>query len=513
MNVNLKVNNANIREETLEGRDYVVSPVVMMVEGVHVGSGGPVFYSEAELSAFPDAWNGEPVVLFHPETEEGHVSANSPQILEEYKIGQLFNTVFENGKLKSEVWIDVLKANALDTNILTQVRAGTPMDVSIGAYSENEVTTGDWNGETYQAIARNIRPDHLALLPGGEGACNWRDGCGLRTNSANKDPKKYLANSLSDVAKFSKPAEEKKQGPIEILTNLLKKALDIEITPDLQVNEVSHDDTRMLLQRYVDTLDANGTWHYVRYVYDNYFVYVAENNRAQPGEEPYTLYKRNYNVDNQDKLTVSEDVVKVRENREFIVVNNEKQEKVSTNEQKGEDMDPKKRKSVIAAMTSCKDCRWTPDDAEFLNGLTDNQLEKVADGVVSNEDEQPVTPAVEKTDAEKLADAVGVTPEPVTSAAKPVAWDEALKSAPQPVQDMVANGIRLANQEKSKAIQTIMGARGNVFTDKELQGKELPELQSMAKLVAPAVDYSGRAGGAPPVTNSSVKPMDDPYEK
>ena len=49
-----------------ENRDYLVIPVVMMVEGVHAGSQGAVYHSMDELGKVPESWNGRPIVIDHP---------------------------------------------------------------------------------------------------------------------------------------------------------------------------------------------------------------------------------------------------------------------------------------------------------------------------------------------------------------------------------------------------------------------------------------------------------------
>src|SRR5512135_634699 len=46
---NVKVNDYQIREERHQGRNTVVVPVIMMVEGVHSGSHGPLLHPAEEL--------------------------------------------------------------------------------------------------------------------------------------------------------------------------------------------------------------------------------------------------------------------------------------------------------------------------------------------------------------------------------------------------------------------------------------------------------------------------------
>ena len=93
------------RTEMLNGAEHLVVPVVMMVEGVHSGSHGPIFHSIDELGRFTESWNGIPVTVNHREDAEGHfISANSPEVLER-SVGRIFNTCVEGDKLKSEAWL------------------------------------------------------------------------------------------------------------------------------------------------------------------------------------------------------------------------------------------------------------------------------------------------------------------------------------------------------------------------------------------------------------------------
>lgn len=168
-----------------EGKDHIVVPVIMLTEGVHNGSDGPVFYPAEEISKFPASWNGVPVPLYHPEAAGFPISANSPEVLEAHSMGRVFSAqAIENGKkLKADLWLDVAKIQSLDPALLTKINSKQTVEVSTGLFFEADMTEGEWNGEKYSAIARNFRPDHLAILPTGKGACSVADGCGIRANT------------------------------------------------------------------------------------------------------------------------------------------------------------------------------------------------------------------------------------------------------------------------------------------------------------------------------------------
>src|SRR6516165_9418036 len=99
------------RYETLEGRRYLVAPMVMLTEGVHQGSKGPLYYPKEELSRRPMLWNHKPVVVYHPEENGKGTSACTPEVLAVRKIGIILNTQYKEekgrGKLIAEAWCDV----------------------------------------------------------------------------------------------------------------------------------------------------------------------------------------------------------------------------------------------------------------------------------------------------------------------------------------------------------------------------------------------------------------------
>lgn len=181
-----------IRRQTHAGRDYLVVPVVALVEGVltPANAPGPELALAEEFGRFPLGWNGRPITLGHPKVDDSPVSANSPNILQQFAIGHMFNTQLDmtGTKLKSEAWIDLQRANAIGQNgreLLRRLESGEMVEVSTGLFMQLDPSPGSWDGQPFNAIWRNIVPDHLAMLDAGTiGACSVKDGCGApRMNS------------------------------------------------------------------------------------------------------------------------------------------------------------------------------------------------------------------------------------------------------------------------------------------------------------------------------------------
>lgn len=159
----------------------MVAPVVMICDGVLNGA----LVTQEEYGKIIEAWDGRPVPVLHPEQRGVPVSANSPDIIEKNTIGTVFNTHVEGGKLKAELWLNTEKAARLGhADLLAQIERGDVIEVSTGYFCDADPKAGIFNGQTYSEIHRNIRPDHLALLPGEIGACSAADGCGTRFNSS-----------------------------------------------------------------------------------------------------------------------------------------------------------------------------------------------------------------------------------------------------------------------------------------------------------------------------------------
>lgn len=168
-----------VREETLDGREYWVVPVRMLREGVLNGSGGPVLYKRDDMERYAASWDMKPVVVNHPTTRNG--SAASKKILEKYGVGFLLDNEVNGSYQDANAWIDKAKADKVDIRIRQAIENGIRMEVSTGLFADQLRKKGRWNGDRYKGVAKNYRPDHLALLPDMVGACSLAHGCGLIT--------------------------------------------------------------------------------------------------------------------------------------------------------------------------------------------------------------------------------------------------------------------------------------------------------------------------------------------
>lgn len=159
-----------------DGIKYLVAPTIAIIEGVM----NETLYLGDEIQAFIEAWDGRPLIIDHPQdTEGGFVSANSPELLRE-TLGFYFNAKYTDNKLTGEWWVDIAKAekSIIGKQVLKSLREGLMLEQSTGLFTEIEEKSGEFNGVHYENIARNIRPDHVAILLHEEGACSIKDGCG-----------------------------------------------------------------------------------------------------------------------------------------------------------------------------------------------------------------------------------------------------------------------------------------------------------------------------------------------
>lgn len=186
-------NAGKIKRETYNGRSYIVAPVTMIVPGVLNGSQGALYYPPDEVTKDVGIWNAVPLTIGHPFDKNGqNVSARSPETLDRFQIGYVFNDRVDNGNRLADGYFDVEWTKVKAPEVYKAINSGSPMELSTGLYTNNvPVDNGrSPKGDAYQFVARDYRPDHLAILPNQRGACSIKDGCGLNVNAESDVNKK-----------------------------------------------------------------------------------------------------------------------------------------------------------------------------------------------------------------------------------------------------------------------------------------------------------------------------------
>lgn len=489
MQVNkIVLNNYSTRTAQFEGRAYIVAPVVILTEGVHCGSAGCKFYPAEELAQLPPAWNGRPLPVLHPEAENGDpLSANSPEIIERQSVGYLFNIVFDNGALKGEIWVDIQKAQEISPETLAIIRAHGPLEVSTGLWSVDEMIPGQWHGEDYDSVVRGIVPDHLALLPGGEGACNINDGCGVRANQK-KGGEEKLVYKLKDNSRISEIRTDNKLEKLAYKISGLTKKEEFRITMLID-NELSHSDIRMSLQSEVDKLDNPMKFHYVLDVFDDFFVYRV----AMEKNGGSRLYKQTYSVKENDEIEFGEEVDEVKQ-----VVSFEKLEKgKEVNNMADKKCCPKK----VQALIDNKDTGWTEADKEMLSNMSEEQLTRL-EPVVNTPDEND--------DTKKELDALKAENKTLKANAKDpkeVKFEDLLANAPAGIQESIQHGTSLFEAQKANIITQITGNENCDYTEAELKKMDFVGLQKLSKAFRVTEDYSVNASQVPVPDVTDEEPL------
>lgn len=187
----LEVN--QIRREMLQGRDHLVAPVIAIQEMVLPNTNELLPAEEIESSVL--FWEGVAVAIDHPMRNGEFASANEKKALEEQVVGRLFEMFFHapSRQLRGEMWIDLELADRVDrgTEAVERIEAAERtrdiVEVSTSYFAKVEDKSGTHEGQPFQGIQREIRPDHLAILLDMQGACSVSDGCGApRSQRANK---------------------------------------------------------------------------------------------------------------------------------------------------------------------------------------------------------------------------------------------------------------------------------------------------------------------------------------
>jgi len=473
----------------MEGREFTVVPMVILTEGVHTGSTGPLYYPKEELAKTPVTWNHKPIVVYHPTMNGEGVSACDPNVITNRKIGVMMNTKFESGRLKSEAWIEKDRANIVDDRIMTAVDAKEMMELSTGVFIDVEDTTGKWKSEEYVGIARNYRPDHLALLPDMIGACSIADGAGLLRNQAGD------GRNSSTFRKM-----------------LMKMGL---VDNDLSFSNIQSALTTALREKFNVNSDS-GPFIWVQDVFSNFVIYEKDGKLNRLG---YTANDTGVSLSDETPVEVN----RVTEYRTVTgaFVGNQAQSATNQNQN-----DMNKTTMIVAILAA--NAGWTEADKPALEGMSEAHLKLIHNNVVKPAPAAPAAaPATTPATAPAAPATAPVTPPaapapptannqpapaaPATPPAPvpPVDLQAYINQAPPQIREVLNNSIAVHNEEKVRLVEAIMANQNNAFTKEDLNNRPLNELRAIARLAVPAgTEASNRlapnyAGLAPvPETNA-----------
>lgn len=200
----LTVNLTNpARHAYLNGKKYYVCDMTLIVPGVLAGSQGPLFYQDKEIARNYQQWEGVPLTAYHPYANGRNVSAKHPGVLAKQGIGIVRKPCLDPlraNALRAEGWFDVDRVKQVDPRIFNALAKGQKIELSTGLFTDNEPAApgASFNGRTYAYVAKNYRPDHVAILPDQVGACSIVDGCGVFNSQSGKYNGCSCANCRGD---------------------------------------------------------------------------------------------------------------------------------------------------------------------------------------------------------------------------------------------------------------------------------------------------------------------------
>ena len=436
---------ANTREETLMGRNHLVVPVVALTEMVLQSSSSdvPELALAEEFGANPLAWNGRPIVVNHPELKGEKVSASLPDVVDKEKIGEIYNTVLDDKKLKLEAWIDLERAEELGgiiSETVERLQNGEEViEVSTGLFSNVEEKSGQFNGKEYEGVWRNVVPDHLAILSEATGACSIEDGCGA--------PRANVAAASCSCPDQDDPAAAK-----SLFAKVRDKWNIFRIAGTGMTNEAK----RSFLSAAIrEKLGSNWVW--LMAVYEDTVVFETDNG----------LFELGYSM-SDTTVTFSEDEpAPVVAQVDFVPP-------LTVNEEGSLAMD---KDAFIDELITNESNEFKEEDKVWLKNLEEGHLKKFT----------PSAKAEVIPDEGEPKDDEGDEPAPVT-------LEQYIADAPAEVSAVLSEGIRLQEEKRSALVTGVIANEKNSFTKEQLEEMNTPTLENLAKL-AGSEDYSGR--GAP----------------
>lgn len=501
------VETASIRTAAFEGREHVVVPVVALIGDAVItamNSEGPELVPADELAVAPMAWNGRPVLPDHPDSGRG--SANEPRVLEAFAFGRMFNTVFEDGKLKTEAWLDPARAERVGedaVSVIERCRRREPVEVSVGAYVRvDDIKGRNAEGKEYTKVWRDIKPDHLAMLPeGARGACSIEMGCGAPRAAGDQEVKDVRMNvTVNGMNLLGR-----------VLSAIGVKRTAEEGQSDLDLRRLLYDALRADEPGFIDVMEV--------YPDDGLVVYFVA------PEDRWIHYRRAYTLDGStvtlgDKVEVEpilrwEPVAAADSSQPAVARaacgcqpnNGDGASEPQAKDKEGAQMS--KVATLAAALIACAQSPFEDGDKATLEGLGEAKLEALSKRFAAEggDPAQPATPpapqnppAPSPAPTPNPAPAPTPNPAPKAEAQAEPTEEEAIAKMPASLREII-NSHRAAQAARKTELVTKLASAQDGYTKAELEAKGNDELEKLARAFrvdqpVPA-HYGGRVLAAP----------------
>ena len=505
-------NVAEMRTMTFEGAEHLVVPVVALIGNAVVRpmhSTGPEFVPAEELALAPGGWDGRPVMPDHP--ADGTGSANEPRTLERFRFGQLFGTRFESGRLKTEAWLDVARAERLGGDalrVIERCRGGEPVEVSVGCWVALEQVNGvSPSGTPYEFRWAGVTPDHLAMLPEGvEGACSIEMGCGA-PRAAQAAPEINERRAAMRAA----GQEAKRMNLPKRILDAMKSSLGFRRAAEDEGQ--SNMDLEGALWSAIYAAEPAVQWISDVFQESQTFIYVTS-----PSHDSMMWWRRSYSVAEDDTVTLADDTEQVEPVTRY--------EPLAAKADAESDPEPKSTDHPATARAACG-CQGkgeghaapAPDEGESMSTKVKDLVGRLIANAASpfTDDDKAHLEALGEAKLTALDAALQpAEPEPEKVAKEEPAKepDDSERISKEELADLKAAASAYKRQQaaaKTALIAKLKGAVQDAYSETELQAMSVEQLEKVSKLAkvdtAPERDYTGRGF---PVTGDDAD--DDDYE-
>ncbi|MCX8602629.1 MULTISPECIES: hypothetical protein [unclassified Gilliamella] len=239
---------SKISTQIIDGKEHIViNDVVPIVDDIVMNG---IFYPADEINKSYMTLNDNLMPLDHPRINNEHVSALNPQAINNFYIGAWGRNVRKSkDRVLMDAYIDRKFAESTEkgrmlVNRLDDMMSGkniTPIHVSTGLTYTPDNQSGISKGKRYKSIARNMKFDHVAILPDKKGAATPDDGVGIFVNSdGEKSPIENV--SLIECSEDS-------------ISNVISKTIK-EVLSVFKFNQKEEED--LMKEKIIMALDAAG---------------------------------------------------------------------------------------------------------------------------------------------------------------------------------------------------------------------------------------------------------------